>query len=168
MNKTKTRVLDKKQIEQKVNRISWQIYEDSFQEKEIIVAGIAKTGFLLAQRIVAVLGKISPLKITLVKIILDKENPLSCNIEPQVSLKELKGKIVVLVDDVLNSGMTLTYSLRPFLDSGIKKIRTVILVDRNHRRFPTGADFTGISLATTMQEHITVDLESGDDSVTLS
>jgi len=168
MNKTKTGVLDKKQIEQKVNRISWQIYEDSFKEKEILVAGIEKTGFLLAQRIAAVLGKISPLKITLVKIILDKENPLTCTIEPNLSSKELKGKNVVLVDDVLNSGMTLTYSLRPFLDSGIKKIRTVILVDRNHRRFPTGADFTGISLATTMQEHITVDLESGDDSVMLS
>ena len=161
-------MLGKKQIEQKVNRLAWQVYEDNFREKEIIVAGIAKTGFLLAQRIAGALEKISPLKIKLVKIILDKENPLTCSIEPKLSPAELKGKIVMLVDDVLNSGMTLTYSLRPFLDAGIKKIRTVILVDRSHKRFPTGADFTGISLATTMQEHITVDLESGNDSVTLS
>ena len=168
MNKTPTPVLNKKQIEQKVNRLAWQVYEDNFPEKEIIVAGIAKTGFLLAQRMAAVLEKISPFKIKLVKIILDKENPLSCVIEPNIEQTELKGKVVVLVDDVLNSGMTLTYSLRPFLDSGIKKIRTVILVDRSHKRFPTSADFTGISLATTMQEHITVDLESGNDSVLLS
>ena len=168
MNKTQTVVLDKKQIEQKVNRIAWQIYEDNFQEKEIIVAGIAKTGFLFAQRIAGVLKKISPFKVSLIKIILDKTNPLSSRIEPAVSNAELKDKVVVLVDDVLNSGMTLTYSLRPFLDSGIRKIRTVILVDRNHKRFPTGADFTGISLATTMQEHITVDLDGGNDSVTLS
>jgi pyrimidine operon attenuation protein/uracil phosphoribosyltransferase len=168
MNKTQTPVLDKKQIGQKINRIAWQVYEDNFSEKEIIVAGIAKTGFLLAQRIGTVLEKISPLKIKLVKIILDKENPLSCNIEPQLSSKELKGKIVILVDDVLNSGMTLTYSLGPFLDADVKKIRTVILVDRNHKRFPIGADFTGISLATTLQEHITVDLEGGKDSVILS
>ncbi len=168
MNKTQTPVLNKKQIAQKINRIAWQVYEDNFSEKEIIIAGIAKTGFLLAQRIAAVLGKISPLKIKLVKIILDKENPLTCNIEPQLSAKELKGKIVVLVDDVLNSGMTLTYSLCPFLDSDVKKIRTVILVDRNHKRFPIGADFTGISLATTLQEHITVDLEGDEDSVVLS
>lgn len=168
MSKTQTSVLDKKQIGQKINRIAWQVYEDNFSEKEIIVAGIAKTGFLLAQRIKTVLEKISPLKIKLVKIVLDKENPLTCNIEPQLSAKELKGKIVVLVDDVLNSGMTLTYSLCPFLDADVKKIRTVILVDRNHKRFPIGADFTGISLATTLQEHVTVDLEGGQDSVVLS
>lgn len=168
MNKTQTSVLDKKQIAQKINRIAWQVYEDNFSEKEIIVAGIAKTGFLLAQRIAGVLEKISPLKIKLVKIILDKENPLTCNVEPQLSPKELKGKTLVLVDDVLNSGMTLTYSLCPFLDADVKKIRTVILVDRNHKRFPIGADFTGISLATTLQEHITVDLEGKEDSVVLS
>jgi pyrimidine operon attenuation protein/uracil phosphoribosyltransferase len=168
MNKTQTPVLGKKQIAQKINRIAWQVYEDNFSEKEIIIAGIAKTGFLLAQRIAAVLEKISPLKIKLVKIILDKENPLTCNMEPRLSTKELKGKIVVLVDDVLNSGMTLTYSLCPFLGSDVKKIRTVILVDRSHRRFPIGADFTGISLATTLQEHVTVDLEGEEDSVMLS
>ena len=168
MNKAATQVLDKKQIEQKVNRIAWQIYEDNYSEKEIIIAGIARTGFFLAQRIAAVLGKISPFKIELVKVILDKENPLVCSMEPNLSQQELKDKTIILVDDVLNSGMTLTYSLRLFLDSGIRKIRTVILVDRNHKRFPTGADFTGISLATTMQERITVDLESGNDSVVLS
>ena len=168
MNKTQTPVLDKKQIGQKINRIAWQIYEDNFSEKEIIIAGIAKTGFLLAQRIGAVLEKISPLKIKLVKIILDKDNPLTCTVEPQLSAKELKGKTLVLVDDVLNSGMTLTYSLCPFLDADVKKIRTVILVDRNHKRFPIGADFTGISLATTMQEHVTVSLEGDEDSVVLS
>src|SRR5436190_6471489 len=81
MNKTQTPVLDKKQIGQKINRIAWQIYEDNFSEKEIIIAGIAKTGFLLAQRIGAVLEKISPLKIKLVKIILDKDNPLTCTVE---------------------------------------------------------------------------------------
>ena len=168
MSKTQTLVLDKKQIAQKINRIAWQIYEDNFPEKEIIIAGIEKTGFLLAQRISTVLGKISPLKIKLLKIILDKENPLTCKMDPQLSSKELKGKIVVLVDDVLNSGMTLTYSLCPFLDADVKKIRTVILVDRSHKRFPIGADFTGISLATTLQEHVTVDLEGEEDSVILS
>src|SRR5215510_4276585 len=106
MNKTQTSVLDKKQIAQKINRIAWQVYEDNFSEKEIIIAGIAKTGFLLAQRIAAVLEKISPLKIKLTKIILDKENPLMCSTEPKLASKDLKGKIVVLVDDVLNSGMT--------------------------------------------------------------
>lgn len=168
MNKTQTLVLDKKQIAQKINRIAWQVYEDNFSEKEIIIAGIAKTGFLLAQRIATVLEKISPLKVRLTKIILDKENPLICNTEPKLAAKELKGKIVVLVDDVLNSGMTLTYSLGPFLDADVKKIRTVILVDRSHKRFPIGADFTGISLATTLQEHVTVDLDGKADSVTLS
>jgi pyrimidine operon attenuation protein / uracil phosphoribosyltransferase len=168
MNKAATLVLTAKQIGQKVNRIAWQVYEDNIQEKEIVVAGIANTGFLLAERIADVLGKIAPFKITLIKIILDKENPLVCTMEPDALSAELKGKVVVLVDDVLNSGMTLTYSLRPFMELGIRKIRTVILVDRNHKRFPTGADFTGISLATTMQEHITVNLESGSESVILS
>ena len=168
MNKTNTLVLTSKQIEQKVNRIAWQVYEDNFPEKEIIIAGIAKTGYYLAERISAVLKKISPFNVKLIKVILDKDNPLTCNIEPAVSKTDLKGKVVVLVDDVLNSGMTLTYSLRPFLDADVRKIRTVILVDRSHRRYPIAADFTGISLATTMQEHITVDLENENDSVILS
>jgi pyrimidine operon attenuation protein/uracil phosphoribosyltransferase len=168
MNRNTTSVLSHKQIEQKINRLAWQVYEDNFGEKEIVVAGIANTGYVLAQRIAAVLGKISPFNIKLIKIILDKENPLTCTMEPAATASQLKGKVVVLVDDVLNSGMTLTYSLRPFLEMGIRKIRTLILVDRNHKRFPTGSDFTGISLATTMQDHITVNLESGSESVTLS
>lgn len=152
-----TLVLDKTQIEQKINRIAYQIFEDNFEEKEIYVAGIAPSGFVLAQKIVHAIENISSLKVHLLKINMDKENPLSKEIQLPVSFDELKNKIIILVDDVLNSGKTLIYGMRPFLDIDIKKIRTVVLVDRNHKRFPIAADYVGISLATTMQEHITVE-----------
>ena len=162
-----TLVLDKTQIEQKINRIAYQIFEDNFEEKEIFIAGIAPSGFVLAEKIVQAIENISPLKVHLLKINMDKENPLSKEIQLPISPNALKNKSIILVDDVLNSGKTLIYSMRPFLDIDVKKIRTVVLVNRNHKRFPIAADYVGISLATTMQEHITVKL--GDkESVYLS
>ena len=81
--------------------------------------------------------------------------------------EELKNKVVIVVDDVLNSGKTLIYSLRPFLDADMRKIRTVLLVDRDHKRYPVEADFVGITLSTTLQEHIRVDLTPGNEAVYL-
>ena len=161
---TKTPLLDKKQIEKRINRIAYQIYEDNFEEKEIVIAGIAKSGYQVAQKIVKALNKISDLKTTLIEVTLDKHNQVKRDVTLSVPEDDLKNKVIILVDDVLNSGKTLIYALRPFLKIDTKKIRTVVLVDRNHKRYPIAADFVGISLATTMHEHVSVELE-GDKEV---
>ena len=167
MQETKTLLLNDRQIEQRINRIAYEIYEDNFDEKEIIIAGIANAGFVFAKRLEKSINHICDLKTQLIKLTLDKENPVINSLEPALSNKELKNKVIIVADDVLNSGKTLMYSLRPFLEADIKKIRTVLLVNRDHKRYPVEADFVGITLSTTLLEHVTVNLESGKESVYL-
>lgn len=157
---TKTLVLDNTQIEQRINRIAYELYENNYEEKNIVMAGIAPNGYVLAQRIAKVLQSISPIQVKLAKLEIDKENPFEK--APSIDLKpsEMKNKVIVLVDDVLNSGKTMIYGAKLFLDAPVKRLITVVLVDRNHTRYPVKADFSGISLSTTLQEHISVELGS--------
>lgn len=168
MDLSRTLLLNSRQIEQKIQRIAYEIYEDNFEEKEIIIAGIQSSGFIFAKRIESCLNKICALKTSLVEIRIDKTDQANQRAIIQMKQEELKGKVVILVDDVLNSGKTLIYSLRAFLDADIRKIRTVLLVDRDHKRYPILADFVGLTLSTTLQEHIEVDLTLGKESVYLS
>lgn len=160
MSNSKTLILNSRQIQQRIDRIAYQIYENNYHEKEIIIAGIAKNGSVLAERISEKLKEISTIKITLSEIIVNKKQPLSEKIKVGLSEKELNGKVVVVVDDVLESGRTMMYSIDPFLKYSVKRLTTVVLVDRDHHSYPVRADFVGISLATTMQEHISVELNS--------
>ena len=157
----KTLVLNKRQLAQKIDRLAWQIYEQNYKEKEIIIAGIANRGVLIAKRIAEKLTEISTVKLTLATIKLDKENPYN-NIEVDINEKEYKDKVLILVDDVLNSGRTLMYGAKYFLSVPLKKLSTIVLVDRNHNRFPIKADFVGLSLSTTLKEHISVELEENE------
>jgi pyrimidine operon attenuation protein/uracil phosphoribosyltransferase len=168
MEITKTLILNNVQIEQKIQRIAYEIYEDNFEEKEIVFAGILNSGYILAKRLQLTLNSICKIRTTLVEIRIDKTH--QANHRAVISMKDadIKGKVVILVDDVLNSGKTLIYSLRAFLDADIAKIRTVLLVDRDHKRYPIRADYVGIRLSTTLQEHITVDLTADNEAVFLS
>ena len=165
---SKTLILTSKQIEQKINRIAYQIYENNYDEKDILIAGIASNGYLLAKRITEVLQKISPIKAKLIEIAINKDNPIGADIKISVTDKELKNKVIILVDDVLNSGKTLIFGAKPFLIAPVKRLTTVVLVDRGHNRYPIKADLVGLSLSTTLQEHITVDLKKGNEAVYLS
>jgi len=155
----KSLVLNKEQIQQKIDRLAWQIYEQNYKEKEIIITGIAKRGVLVAQKIADKLMDISSIKIKLATVRLDKDNPYEKEIEVDITEDEFKDKVLILVDDVLNSGKTLIYGTKYFLSVPIKRLSTVVLVDRNHNRFPIKADFVGLSLSTTLKEHISVELE---------
>ena len=157
----KTLVLNKKQLAQKIDRLAWQIYEQNYKEKKIIIAGISSRGVLIAKRITKKLAEISSVKLTLATIRLDKKNPYN-EIEVDINEKEYKDKVLILVDDVLNSGRTLMYGAKYFLSVPLKKLSTIVLVDRNHNRFPIKADFVGLSLSTTLKEHISVELEENE------
>ena len=155
----KTLVLNKQQLQQKIDRLAWQIYEQNYKEKEIIIAGIANRGVLIAKKIAKKLTEISAIKVKLATIKVDKDNPFYKDIEVDISEKEYKNKVLILVDDVLNSGKTLIYGAKYFLSVPLKRLSTLVLVDRNHNRFPIKADFVGLSLSTTLKEHISVELE---------
>ncbi len=157
MNQPRTLLLSGKQVEQCITRLAYQIYEDNSMEKEIILAGIKTNGYLLCEKIASAIRSISPLIIVLAEVQIDKHSEVHKDIVISLSKDKLIGKVVILVDDVLNSGKTMMFALKPFLDADIKKIRTVVLIDRNHKRFPVAADFTGLSLSTTLQEHVTVE-----------
>ena len=166
---SKIEILNAVQIQQKLNRLAYEVYENNFSEKEILIAGIAGNGYMVAKRLEEILKKISPIKTTLGKITLNKENPLSTEPEMDFTEKDFKNRSVILVDDVLNSGKTLIYGVKVFLDKPVKKLNTVVLVDRSHTRFPVKADFVGLSLSTTLQEHIVADLsKKGKEVVYLS
>lgn len=151
-------ILEKHQIEQKVKRIAFQIFEEHFQESSIVLVGVSNNGFVLAQRIATILKAISPLQITVIEAILNKQKPWADAIQFSSSLSSIDQQNVVVVDDVLNSGKTLIYLIKALLEHPVKRLKTAVLVDRNHRRFPIAADFVGISLSTTLQEHIIVEL----------
>jgi len=152
----RTRILDKNQLKQKVNRLAWQIYERNHEESEIVVVGIQKRGVELAKRISKVIRSISNINIIEANIKLDKDNPFDSDVVFSLLSIDIENKVVVLVDDVLNSGKTLMYASSEFLTVPLIKLSTVVLVNRNHNRYPIKADYEGMSLSTTLQEHINV------------
>jgi len=160
-------VLNHQQVEQKINRIAYELYETNFDEPVIYLVGITGQGLVLANRLKDILENISKKKIELLEITLNKDNPLGEEIVLSKPLTYLEGKPVILIDDVLNSGRTLIYSAQYLLKANLKKMQTVCLVDRWHRRFPIRADFVGLTLSTTLQEHIEVNFEKNNDTVYL-
>ena len=162
MSENKTLILNSQQIHQKINRISYQIYEDHYTEDEIIVVGIANKGYLLATKIVKQLNKIASCKITLAKLTINKNNPIENNGQLDISSEQLNDKVVILVDDVLNTGKALIYGVKYLLDFPIKKISTAVLVDRNHKKYPIGTHYVGLSLSTTLQNHISLEFNKSE------
>ncbi len=164
----KTKILDAIQINQKLNRMAYQVYENNFNEKELLIVGIDGNGYKVAERIVDILKSISTIKIKIGKIKLDKENPWLFEPKTDFKEKDYENKSVILVDDVLNSGKALMYAVKLFLNKPVKQLNTLVLVDRSHTRFPVKADFVGLSLSTTLQERIDTDFsKKGKEAVYL-
>jgi len=164
MSDSKTLILNNTEIYQKINRIAYQIFEDNHTEKEIIVVGIAKNGYLFANKLSAQLRKISKIKITLVQLSINKENPTNSESKIDIDPKSLNNKVIILVDDVLNTGRALIYGVKYLLDFPIKKMSTTVLVDRNNKKYPIGTHYVGLSLSTTLQNHISVEFDG--DTIT--
>ena len=154
-------ILDQKQIDHKIRRIAYQIYENNASEKEVVIAGIFENGFIFAKKIKNVIEKISPIKVIMCKVIIDKKNPIN-PITTSLESKIYKNKSLVLVDDVLHSGTTLIYGIKHFLQVPLKQFNTAVLVDRNHKKYPVKADFKGISLSTSINENVSVVFEKGN------
>ena len=154
-------ILDQKQIDHKIRRIAYQIYENNVSEKEVVIAGIFENGFIFAKKIKTVIEKISPIKIIMCKVMIDKKNPIE-PITTSLESKIYKNKSLVLVDDVLHSGTTLIYGIKHFLQVPLKQFNTAVLVDRNHKKYPVKADFKGISLSTSINENVSVVFEKGN------
>lgn len=154
----KKKILTNSQIKRKIKRISLQIIESNVEEKEVVLAGIEQNGFLIAKELNKMITELSNLNIKLCSLKIDKKNPLN-NISTSLNSYEYKNKSIVVVDDVLNSGSTLMYAVKHFLDTELRQLKTAVLVDRNHKKFPIKADFKGVSLSTSIQNHVQVQFE---------
>lgn len=160
-------ILRTDEIQHKIKRIAYQIYETFVDEEEVVLAGISSSGFVFAQKIAEELDKITPIKITLCEVFINKINPQD-QVKTSIPVEDYSNKGLVLIDDVLNSGTTLIYGVKHFLDVPLNKFKTAVLVDRNHKKYPVKADFKGISLSTSLQEHIQVVFEEKEMFVRLN
>ena len=154
----KNNILTTEVAERKMRRMALEIIENNSDEKEIILAGIKESGTVVATCIQKMLAEFSPVKTELVEISLDKRNPKEVILSKEL---DFNNKIIIIVDDVANSGKTLLYALKPFLSFHPKKVQSLVLVERCHNSFPIHPDYVGLSVSTTMQEHIYVEVNAG-------
>lgn len=162
-----TQILSHSQIRYKIERIAYQIHETHLEEETLILAGIEGNGYYFAEELFLFLQQISHLKVTMAKISLDKTNPLfgvRCNLSEEM----FKHQNIVLVDDVLNSGLTLMYGVAHFLSVPVRQLKTAVLINRNHKKYPIKADFKGMSLSTSLCDNVEVRFDKSNYSVWLS
>lgn len=152
----KTEIVNHEQVQKIIKRMAYQIYERNFELKELILASINGQGNEVAKLLGEELKTISKIKINFVSIILDKKAHSIEGVHLSEPDMKLADKTILLVDDVLNTGRTLIYGMMPFLHSKVKSLQVAVLVDRNHKSFPVAADYKGLSLQTTLQEHVSV------------
>jgi pyrimidine operon attenuation protein / uracil phosphoribosyltransferase len=156
---SKKYILTKEVAEKKLRRMALEVCEKNYAENEIVVAGIKGSGMVVAEKICAQLKEVFAGNIRLVTVELDKKHPAEISVVPAT---DFNAKIVLLVDDVANSGKTMLYALKPLLAAYPKKIQTLALVERTHKSFPVDVDYTGLSVSTTPDEHIYVEVVNGE------
>ncbi|GAB3232244.1 phosphoribosyltransferase [Algoriphagus aestuariicola] len=159
-------VLNHKQVGQKLTRMAFEIYERNLNSSGVVFAGITGMGMILAKLLAEELRRISPIHVEELEVVLDKSDVAKSEIELSENV-DLTNKNIILVDDVLNTGKTLVYAMKPFLDLEIQKMEIAVLVNRSHGLFPLRPDYTGFELSTTFNEHIRVDVSGPQHSVQL-
>ena len=154
-------ILNQAVAEQKMRRMALEIIENNHDEQELILAGIRESGSVVARNVQRMIAEISSVKTQLLTISLDKRQPKEILLSQSF---DFNNKVIIIIDDVANSGKTLLYALKPFLEYYPKKIQSLVLVERSHNSFPVHSDYAGLSIATTLQEHIYVEVDG--DNVT--
>lgn len=153
-------ILNHQEILHKIRRMAYQIYEANVNESEIVIAGIADNGYQLAELLKKEVEGIAPFSVHLCQVQMNKKSPIG-QVTCDCTLEDIKEKSLVLVDDVLHSGTAMIYGVAYFLQVPLKQFKTAVLVDRNHKKYPVKADFKGISLSTSLNENVVVDLSPG-------
>ncbi len=156
---TKSYILDKESVKRKIRRMALEVAEQNSDEKSLLIAGIVGNGELVAKAIAEELKRIAHVETEVITIRLNKKDPVQVTLEPKTDIRD---KVIIITDDVANTGRTMLYALKPFLEAYPKKLQTLALVERSHKLFPIQTDYTGLTIATTLQEHIAVEA-SGEE-----
>lgn len=157
------KILNQRQISQKVKRLAIEILEHNFGEPEIILAGINNNGIVFAEMLLQELAQISSMPITVTRIQLNPANPLKSDIVLEMPPEQAHDKVIILVDDVANTGRTIFYAVKPLLEVLPKKVEVAVLIDRSHKSFPIRVDYYGLSLATTLKNDIDVQIREVEE-----
>ena len=148
-------ILTAEQAELSVRRIAYQILEDNPDEKRIVIAGVMSNGNHVSKSIGKVLRSISEIDVVNCQIRIDKKNPRN-KIQTSIDSSAYENQSIVIVDDVLHTGSTLIYVVSHFLQVPLTQCKVAVLINRNHKKFPIKADYKGISLSTSMHEHVEI------------
>ncbi len=160
-------ILNHHQIHQKITRLGHELLENCFEEEEVFIGGIQGNGLELAKMLANIISQNSDISVNSFEIRINKAEPWKDEITLDIDEKKLKKSFIILVDDVINSGKTMQYALVKFLEHPTKTIRTAVLVDRKHRRYPVKADIVGLSLSTTLKDRVEVVLKPKDSKAYL-
>jgi pyrimidine operon attenuation protein/uracil phosphoribosyltransferase len=152
----KNYILDRLTASKKLERMAYEIIENNLDESELILVGIRENGSIIAENIQHLLRQICTIQPVLIHLSLDKRLPTEIMLSDQL---DFNGKVIIIIDDVANSGKTMLYAIKPFLAFQPKKIQTLVMVERTHKAFPVNSDYVGISVSTTLQEHIHVEVD---------
>jgi pyrimidine operon attenuation protein/uracil phosphoribosyltransferase len=162
------KILNQRQIQQKIQRLAIEILENNYEEDELILAGINNRGYRFAQLLQTELEQLNKVPIRMTRIRLNPAAPLDEDIQLEMPMSELTGRAIIVIDDVANTGRTIFYACKPILDVLPKKVEVAVLVDRTHKSFPIKVDYVGLSLATTLKDNIDVQIErTGERAVFL-
>ncbi len=157
------KILNQRQIQQKIQRLAIEILENNYEEDELILAGINNRGYRFAQLLQAELEQLNKVPIRMTRIRLNPAAPLNEDIQLEMPMSELTGRAIIVIDDVANTGRTIFYACKPILDVLPKKVEVAVLVDRTHKSFPIKVDYVGLSLATTLKDNIDVQIERTEE-----
>jgi pyrimidine operon attenuation protein/uracil phosphoribosyltransferase len=157
------KILNDRQVRQKIRRLAIEIIENNYEEPEIILAGINNNGMAFARLLAHQLQTISSQKIILTRLMINPANPLVSEVRLEMPVEETQGKVVIITDDVANTGRTIFYACKPFMATLPKKIEVAVIVDRTHKSFPVKVDYVGLSLATTLLEDIDVQIREVEE-----
>ena len=152
----KNYILDQSTASRKLQRMAYEIVENNLDEETIILVGVRENGSIIAENIHQILGEISEIQSEIIHLSLDKRSPGEIRLSREL---DFNNRVIIVIDDVANSGKTMLYAIKPFLAYHPKKIQTLVMVERTHKAFPISSDYVGISVATTLQEHIYVEVE---------
>jgi len=152
-------ILSPEAAARKLRRMALEIVEQNHNAGALVLIGIRNSGSVIANKISGYLKEVFSGEVTVLELSIDKRNPGPVTLNKNI---DFNGKTILLIDDVANSGRTMLYALKPLLDQLPQKVQTLALVERTHKAFPIEVDYIGLSVSTTADDHIYVEVENGE------
>lgn len=171
----KATVMDAEQIRRSLHRIAHEIVERNRGVEDVIIVGIVSKGDVLARRLATILSALESSSVPFGRLDVtlhrdDLQNRPPDGHHSATDIPDIKGKVVVLVDDVIHHGRTARAAMDALMDFGRPQaIQLAVLVDRGHRELPIRPDYVGKNVPTSEGERIEVliDEEDGIDQAVI-